>query len=99
MLGNVSCAWRTRYGCRHLALEMFEFEVLFVADVSRTKPLVSTMSQLLGFEADGGMELHLETLARRSVAPLCVDAVVVRVGPVVLQLDHLESGGLQAVDV
>ena len=57
------------------------------------------MSQLLGLEADAGVELNFESLAGIPVDPLTVEALVLVTGPGILELVQLEALFFQAADI
>src|SRR6266699_5103621 len=57
------------------------------------------MSELLRREADAGVKLHFEPLAGIGLGPLAVDALVLFIGPGILEFVQLEALVLQAFDI
>src|SRR5437588_291010 len=70
-----------------------------ISDVLGAELVVGVLGELLGLEADMSMELYFETLARRRLDPLAVDAFVLLTGPGILQFEHLEALVFHTSDV
>ena len=63
------------------------------------EPLVGSMRELLGLEADTGVKLYLEPLAGIRLDPLAVDALVLVMGPGILKCVQLKALFFQTSDV
>jgi hypothetical protein len=57
------------------------------------------MGELLGLEADTRVKLHFEPLASIRLDPLAVDALVLVIGPGILELVQLKALILQTRDI
>src|SRR6266700_7163883 len=92
---NVCGAVWDLYVRRHLALEALKLATFLVSGLRAAQSFICFVGRvLLGVEALGCVELHLEPLSLLGHPP-CVDSFVLRIGPVIGALVHLMSRVLQ----
>src|SRR6516164_7833046 len=91
VVGNIPCAeWDWNLG-GSLSLEGFQHHFLEFVGLPGADPFVSAVGELLGLEADAGVELHFEPLTGILLDPLAVDALVLLLGPRVPELMQLKA--------
>src|ERR1700721_2381602 len=89
VVGNIGRAGRDWDLSGYLSLEGFKHHLLELIGLVGPEPLIATVRKLFSLEADARVKLHFEPLAGIRLDPLAVNALILVIGPGILEFVQL----------